>query len=101
MTVTITQEDIVNQIATKEDIDVATVRNIFKSAEDIIFDYLSSTSPSESVILKPFHGFSLEGKYIPERIIHTYDNIVSKARIKVKSKVTRYYNRKINQYFDN
>lgn len=101
MTVTITQEDIVNQIATKEDIDVATVRNVFKSAENIIFDYLSSTSPSECVVLKPFHGFSVEGKYIPERIIHTYDNFVSKARIRVRPKVTRYYNKKVNKYFNN
>ena len=98
---TVTQEDLVNQIATKEDIDVATVRNVFKSAEDIIFDYLSSTSPSECVVLKPFRGMSLEGKYIPERIIHNYDNIVSKARIRVRSKVTRYYNKKINKHFSN
>ena len=39
------------QISIKEDIEMATVRDIFKSAEDIIFDHLSSTTPSENIII--------------------------------------------------
>lgn len=96
----ITQENLVNQIAAKEDIDVATVRRIFKSAENTIFDYLSSTTSSENTIVKLMDGLSLECNYIPEKEIHTYDDIVCKPRIWVKPKVTRYYNRKLNGYFD-
>jgi len=96
----ITQENLVKQIANREDIDVATVRNIFKSAENIIFDYLSSTTPSEKRIIKLMDGLSLECNHIPEREIHTYDDIVCKSRIWVKPKITRYYNRKLNGYFD-
>lgn len=96
----ITQENLVNQIATKEDIDVATVRKIFKSAESIIFDYLSSTTPSENTIIKLLDGLSMECNYIPEKEIHTYDNILCKPRIWVKPKITRYYNRKLNGYFN-
>lgn len=96
----VTQENLVKQIANKEDIDVATVRKIFESAEKIIFDYLSSTTSSENMTVKLMDGLSLECNYIPEKKIHTYDDIVCKPRIWVKPKITRYYNRKLNGYFD-
>ena len=97
---TLTQENLVKQIAEKEDINVATVRDIFKSAEDIIFDYLSSTTPSEKKVIKLLDGLSLECNYIPEKEIHTYDDIICKPKIWTKPKITRYYNRKLNGYFD-
>ena len=96
----ITQDTLIRQIADKEDINVATVREIFKSAEDIIFDHLSSTTPSENTIIKLLDGLSLECNYVPEKEIHTYDDIVCKPRIWSKPKITRYYNRKLNGYFD-
>ncbi|MCI8509026.1 MAG: hypothetical protein HFJ06_10755 [Lachnospiraceae bacterium] len=96
----ITQENLIKQIADKEDINVATVRTIFKSAENIIFDYLSSTTPSENTIIKLMDGLSLECNYVPEKEIHTYDNILCKPKIWTKPKITRYYNRKLNGYFD-
>ena len=96
----ITQDNLIKQIADKEDINVATVREIFKSAEDIIFDHLSSTTPSENTIIKLLDGLSLECNYVPEKEIHTYDDIVCKPRIWSKPKITRYYNRKLNGYFD-
>lgn len=96
----ITQDTLIKQIADKEDINVATVREVFKSAEDIIFDHLSSTTPSENTVIKLLDGLSLECNYIPEKEIHTYDDIVCKPRIWSKPKITRYYNRKLNGYFD-
>ena len=96
----ITQDTLIKQIADKEDINVATVRKIFKSAEDIIFDHLSSTTPSENTIIKLLDGLSLECNYVPEKEIHTYDDIVCKPKIWSKPKITRYYNRKLNGYFD-
>ncbi len=96
----LTQDDLIKQIANKEDINVATVRNIFKSAENIIFDYLSSTTPSENKSIRLLDGLSLECNYIPEKEIHTYDDIICKSRIWAKPKITRYYNRKLNGYFD-
>lgn len=96
----ITQDTLIKQIADKEDINVATVREIFKSAEDIIFDHLSSTTPSENTVIKLLDGLSLECNYVPEKEIHTYDDIVCKPRIWSKPKITRYYNRKLNGYFD-
>lgn len=95
-----TQEKIIKQIAEKEDINMATVRDIFKSAEKIIFDHLSSTTPTESTIIKVLDGLSLECNYIPKHEIHTYDKIKCEERIWTKPKITRYYNRKLNRYFD-
>lgn len=96
----ITQDTLIKQIAEKEDINVATVREIFKSAEDIIFDHLSSTTSSENTIIKLLDGLSLECNYVPEKEIHTYDDIICKPKIWSKPKITRYYNRKLNGYFD-
>ena len=94
----ITQEKLITKIADQEGINTATVRKIFKSAEDIILNCLSSTTSSESTVVKLIDGLSLECNYIPEKQIHTYTDIVCKPKIWVKPKVTRYYNRKINKY---
>lgn len=96
----ITQEDIIKEIAKKEDINIATVRKIIKSAEKTIFAYLSSTTPNDNTIIKILDGLTLECNYIPEREVHTYDDIKCDARIWTKSKITRYYNRKLNNYFN-
>lgn len=93
----ITQDELIKTIASKEDINVATVRDVFKTAEEVIFDYLSSTTPSENMIVKVLDGLSLECSYIPEHKIHTYDDIICKSRIWAKPKITRYYNRKLNK----
>jgi len=93
----ITQEDLIEQIAIKESINIRTVRKIFKSAENIIFDCLSSTTPSENTIIKLLDGLSMECNYIPEKKIHTYDDIVCKPRLWTKARITRYYNRKLNK----
>lgn len=98
---TLTQDELIKRIADREDINVATVRKVFKSAENIVFAYLSSTTPSESTNVKLMDGLSLECNYIPEKEIHTYDDILCKPRIWTKPKVTRYYNRKLNGYFEN
>ena len=95
----ITQEKLVKQIADRENINAATVLKIFKSSEDVIFNYLSSTSPQENTVIKLFDGLRLECTHIPEKEIHTYDKIVCKPRIWTKAKITRHYNRKLNGYF--
>ena len=49
---TITQEKIIKEIAEQEDINVATVRKVFKGAEKCIFAYLSSTTPTDNTVVK-------------------------------------------------
>lgn len=96
----ITQDNLIKQIAESEDINIATVKKVFKSAEDLIFAHLSSTSPTDKTIIKVLNGLSLECNYIPEKKVNTYTDIVCKEKIWVKPKITRYYNRRLNGYFD-
>ena len=98
---TINQENIIKDISKKEDIDIATVRKVFKSAEGIIFDYLSSTTPTDKTVVKLLDGLSLECKYVPSQEIHRYEDIQCDEKIWVKPKITRHYNRKLNGYFEN
>jgi sialic acid synthase SpsE len=95
----ITQDDIIKNISETQGIESDIVRNIFKSAEKLIFNYLSSATPTDNISIKLLDGLSLECNYIPEREIHTYDVIKCGAKIWTKPKVTRYYNRKLNGYF--
>lgn len=94
----INQDTLIKDISSKEDINVATVRNVFNATEKLLFDYLSSTSPTENVVVKILDGLSVECKYCPEKEINTFDNIISKSKIWAKPKITRYYNKKLNGY---
>lgn len=96
----LTQDELIKQIAKREDINVAMVRKVFKSAEKIIFDHLSSTTPSEAMTVKPLNGLSIECQYYPEKEVFGFDNFIAVDRIKAKSKITRHYNRKLNGYFE-
>lgn len=95
----ITQDTLIRRIADNEDIDIATVREIFNSAEDIIFDYLSSITPSEDLTIKLLNGICIERKHVLERI---YDKGMFKDRcvpehVNIKASSSRYYNRKVNE----
>lgn len=89
---------LIKQIADKEGIDVAAVRRVFKAAEDKISDYLSSTTPSENMVVKPFKGISIEGKYEPSKIVNRgiFVDAEWREKIKIKTNTSRYYREKIN-----
>lgn len=96
----VTQDVLINQIATKEDIDVATVRKILKSAENIIFDYLSSITPSEEVNIKLLNGINIKRKYIKKKKYSKgmFQNIECPDHVNVKASLSKYYNGQVNQY---
>ena len=94
---TITQDNIISQIANQEGMSKASVRKVFKSTERYIFDCLSATTPSESTTIRILDGLTLECNYIPEKKIYTYDEFVCKPRFWTKAKLTRYYNQKLNK----
>lgn len=96
----ITQEMLIQQVAETQHQDSAAVRRIFKNAEALIFKILSCATPTEPAIIKIFDGLSLECRYIPEKTIHTYEELHCSAKIWAKPKITRHYNRKLNGYFD-
>lgn len=96
----ITQDVLINQIAIKEDIDVATVRKILKSVENIVFDYLSSITPSEEVNIKLLNGINIKRKYIKKKKYSKgmFQNIECPDHVNVKASLSKYYNGQVNQY---
>ena len=96
---TITQNELIKQIADKEDINVATVRKIFNSAEDIIFDHLSSAPPSENIIVKVLNGIIIERKFVKSKTYTKgmFRNIDCPEHVNVKASYSKYFNKLINQ----
>lgn len=95
----ITQAELIKKIAEQERTDVKTVGRIFKAAERFVFEVMSTTTASEKTVVKLLDGLSLECTYIPERSLNTFEELQCQARLRVKAKVTRHYNRKLNGYF--
>lgn len=95
----LTQKQLIKQIAESEGIDADVVRRVFESAEKTVLSHLSSAAPSENMIVKLLSGLSLESKYIPERKIHTFDDITCAEKVWAKPKLTRYFNRRLNGYY--
>lgn len=87
------------QIADREDMNVATVRNVFKSAEKIIFDHLSSTTPSENVVIKLLNGISLERKYVGKKTYTKgmFKNVDCLEHVNIKANLSKYYNNRVNE----
>ncbi len=96
---TATQENIIKKVADKEDINVATVRQIFKTAENIIFDYLSSSSPTEKIDIKIFNGMSIGRNYVGEKIYSKgmFEDLNCPEHINLKATISKYYNNKVNE----
>lgn len=92
----VTQRELIRRIARTEQIPIETVRRIFRAAEANIFDFLTLTSPGENVTVKVMDGLNLECFYVPEKEIRRYDDLICESRIRVKPRITRHYNRKLN-----
>lgn len=95
----ITQDALIRKIAKDEDIHIATVRQIFKSAEDNIFDYLSSTPTSDNVEIKLLKGISLKRKYVKSKKYSKgmFQNIDCDEHVGLKGNISKYYTEKINK----
>lgn len=95
----ITQDTLIKQIAEKEEMNAATVRRLFQSMEDTIFDCLSSASPSEELTIKLWNGIHIERKYVKAKKYSKgmFQNINCPEHVCIKAHVSKYYNRQINQ----
>lgn len=87
------------QISDRENINVATVRKLFKATEDIIFDYLSSITPSEEITIKLFNGICIKRQYIEKRNYSKglFEDIECPEHVNVKARLSKYYNGQVNQ----
>ncbi len=95
----ITQDALIKQIADREKINAATVRRLFKSAEDIVFDCLSTTAPSEEVTIKLLSGINIKRKYIEKKHYSKgmFQNIDCPEHVTIKISLSKYYNGQVNQ----
>ena len=77
----------------------STAKAIYNLLEGVIFDYLSSVDREQDVSIRLFEGITLDGTYIPERMMR--NNLTGKdsfieSKIKPKFNITRYYCNKLN-----
>ena len=95
----ITQDKLIKQISEKENINAATIRQIMKSTENIIFECFTSTKPSETIVIKLLNGISIERKYIQQKNYSKgmFQNISCPEHINIKANASKYYAGQINQ----
>lgn len=94
------QDTLIKQIADRENVNVTTIRNIFRSAEDIIFGCLSSVAPSEEININLFTGIHIKRKYIEKKKYSKgiFKDIDCPEHVNVKAYLSKYYNKKVNQH---
>ena len=94
----VTHESFLSQIAEREGLDIGFLRRIFKSAESLLFEYLSSVLPSEEVTVKLFNGISVKRTYLPKQAYTKgmFQNISCQERVKAKASLSKYYNGQVN-----
>lgn len=95
----ITQHMLIKQIADREDVNVSTIQKLFKTAENIIFEYLSSVSPSEEINVRLFKGINIQRIYMAEKKYSkgALQNINCPEHVNIRISSSKYYNRQINQ----
>ena len=99
----INKEQVIKEVAKREGIPLSTLQSIYWTLENYIFEMLSSATPTEKIELKLFNGISIDCEYKNSKeMIHpeSGDLFETNAKIWAKPRITRYYNRKLNGYFD-
>lgn len=96
---TITQEELIKQVAVISGETKNIVRNVFKGLEYILPEILSTADNKKAVQIKLLDGLSVNCEYKAEsEYIHpiTKKNTISEPKIWAKPHITRFYNKKIN-----
>lgn len=81
-------------------LDISVINTVLDSVENTIFAIIKNTNYNEDVSIKLFDGLYINSTYSPsERRKNnlTGEIIDTKSKIKVKSKITRTYETKVNQ----
>lgn len=95
----VSKEQLIKNIADREGIDVASVRDVIAGMENLVYAYLSSATPTENITVKPLKGLSITSVYEPaHEAVHPYtrEKLMVTPRIWSSSKISRYFNRKLN-----
>lgn len=76
-----------------------TIKDIYNTLENTIFDLLYSVGKKQDVCIKLFEGISLDGKYVSEKTKKnnlTGEVCIVESKIKPKFNITRSYCEKLN-----
>lgn len=93
----------IKEVAKREGIPLSTLQSAYWTLENYIFETLSSATPTEKIELKLFNGLTIDCEYKKEKEMkhpESGDLFKTNAKIWAKPKITRYYNRKLNGYFE-
>ena len=95
----ITQDELINQIADYDGMDADDIRNVMKTAEQVIMNHMRSVSKDNNVVVKVFSGIKIKGRYINAYKCDkgAFANVESTEHVKVRADVTKYYNTKVNE----
>ncbi len=99
----INKEQIIKEIAIREGIPLPVAQSVYLTLENYIFELLSLASSVDKVSLKLFNGISIDCSYKGEKkMIHpeTGELFETSPKIWARPKITRYYNRRLNGYFN-
>lgn len=100
----ISKEQVIKEVARREGIALTEMQSLYSTLENYIFETLSSATSVEDIELKLFNGISIDCKYkVEKKMIHPENGELfeTNAKIWAKPRITRYYNRKLNGYFEN
>lgn len=74
-------------------IPIELIRQVISAYENVITTVLKDTNEDTDIVAKIFNGIRLEATYVPEHQIPLYkEKKLARARIKVKPKVSKFYN---------
>lgn len=99
--ITYTKEMLVKEIASECRRDSRTVRAIYNSLEENVFDILSSADSDTDASIRLFEGISLNSTYVPEKTKVnnlTGETITTSSKIKPKANITRSYCEKLTNH---
>ncbi|HIT89066.1 MAG TPA: HU family DNA-binding protein [Candidatus Merdenecus merdavium] len=95
----VTKQQMIEAIARENNIDIEIVKKVYNRFEQNVFLMLQSVTPEEPVEIRAFEGISIQGVHQSERekkLNYNGEKATIPSRIRAIAKITRNYNKKLN-----
>lgn len=94
------KNELIQAVADTSSVNVSVVKIVMKALEDVIMETLKGANFDKDVSIKLFDGFYVDSTHISGK--RKKNNLTGKlidvsSKIKIKTRITRGYARKINQ----
>ena len=96
----VSKETLIREVASNTNSNIVTIRKFHKALEEVVAKYLSQTTANEKITVKLLEGVSLECQHYKAKVVEhpqTHEKLNVPEKIWAKAKVTRNYNRKLNE----